>query len=269
MKAFSTARTLTAVTLFLVAGSPGILLGQNSNTGEIRGLVTDASGAAIPGVEVTLADILTGVSTRVTTNSSGAYDAPTLLPGTYSISFAKTGFATLVRNGVTLGVQVISEDASLSVGGVTQEVTVIASTPLVQTETSESSTTISATEATTLPNVGMSWFAYTNLLPGTAPAVTASNGNNGGNSMSVNGSAPYTSSWLINGATAMFTADNNNPDVVGNVPMDGIAEVKADTNSYSAAYGNGSSVFNVITKAGTNRWHGSLFEYVQNTAFNT
>ena len=66
----------------------------------------------------------------------------------------------------------------------------------------------------------------------------------------------------------MFTADNNNPDVVGDVPIDSIAEVKADTNSYSAAYGNGSSVFNVMTKTGTNRFHGSLFEYVRNTVFN-
>jgi len=268
MKAFSKGRTLALAILVLVAGSSSLLLGQNSNTGEIRGFVTDTTGAAMPDVTVTFANVLTGINTRVTTNSSGTYDAPTLMPGTYSITFAKSGFTSFVKNGVTLGVQVIEENASLEVGAVTQEITVTAPTPLVQTETSETSTTISATATTTLPNVGRSWFAYTNLLPGTAPALTATNGNNGGNGMSVNGSAPYTESWLINGATAMFTADNNNPDVVGNVPIDGIAEVKADTNSYSAAYGNGSSVFNVMTKTGTNQFHGTLFEYDQNTVFN-
>jgi Carboxypeptidase regulatory-like domain len=168
MKAFSTARMLAWVTLFLVAGSSSLLFGQNSNTGEVRGLVTDASGATIPDVQVTLTDLLTGVSTRVATNSSGAYDAPTLMPGTYSISFAKTGFATLVRNGVSLGVQVIKEDASLAVGAVTQEITVTGATPLVQTETSESSSTLSTGAVYNLPNVSMQWYNLANLLPGTA-----------------------------------------------------------------------------------------------------
>jgi hypothetical protein len=66
----------------------------------------------------------------------------------------------------------------------------------------------------------------------------------------------------------MYTADNNNPDIIGDLPMDSIAEVKADTNKYGAEYGNGSSVFNIITKTGTNQWHGSLFEFDQNTAMN-
>jgi hypothetical protein len=266
MKAFLTSRMLTLVIVFLVAGSSGLLLGQNSNTGEIRGFVTDTSGAAMPDVTVTFANVLTGVSTKVTTNASGTYDAPTLIPGTYSITFSKTGFTSFVKNGVTLGVQVVEEDASLSVGTVTQQITVTAPTPLVQTETVESSTSISSNTVVDLPNVGMTWYNYANLLPGTAPGQVSFNA--GGNSMSVNGSAPYTSNWLINGAAAMFTADNNNPDIVGNVPMDSIREVKAETNSYSAAYGNGSSVFNVITKTGTNRWHGSLFETDQNTSFN-
>lgn len=252
--------------LFLMGGSTGILFGQNANTGEIRGAVTDVTGAAMPAVGVTLTDVLTGVSTRVTTNSSGNYDAPTLIPGNYSITFTKNGFTTFIRNGITLGVQVVEVDAKLAVGQVSQRVTVTAATPLVQTQTSESSASFSAKTVTSLPNVGMTWYNYANLLPGTAPGSVSFNA--GGNSMSVNGSAPYTTSWLINGASAMFTADNNNPDIVGNVPMDSIAEVKATTNSYSAEYGNGSSVFNVITKTGANQWHGSLFEFVQNTSLN-
>ena len=116
MKAFSTARMLALATVFLVAGSCSLLLGQNSNTGEIRGFVTDTSGAAMPDVTVSFTNVLTGINTRVTTNSSGTYDAPTLLPGTYSITFSKTGFSSFVKNGVALGVQVIEENASLEVG---------------------------------------------------------------------------------------------------------------------------------------------------------
>jgi hypothetical protein len=266
MKNFLRLRIFALVILFLIAESGGILLSQNANTGEIRGIVTDASGAAMPDVDVTITNVLTGVSTRVTTNSSGTYDAPTLFSGTYSITFSKNGFRTFTRKGITLGVQVIEVDARLSVGAVSQHVTVTAATPLVQTQTSGSSTSLSAKEVYNLPNVGMTWYTYPNLLPGTAPGTVSFNA--GGDSMSVNGSAPYTSNWLVNGAAAMFTADNNNPDIVGNTPMDSIAEAVANTNSYSAEYGNGSSVLNVITKTGTNQWHGSLFEFVQNTSLN-
>jgi hypothetical protein len=267
MKALLTSKVLTLLAVFLLAGSSCLLLGQNANTGEIRGFVTDSSGAAVPDTEVTFTNVLTGVSTRVTTNTSGTYDAPTLLPGTYSITFAKTGFNTLVRNGITLGVQVIEENASLAVGAVTQKITVTAETPLVQTETSESSASVTSTAIYNLPNVGMNWFTLTNLLPGVAPGYSWAQPAIEGNGMAVNGSAPYTSNWLINGSWDMFTADNNNPTSA--VPLDSIAELKADLNSYSAAYGNGSSVFNVMYKTGTNQWHGSLFEYAQNTDFNT
>ncbi|HXX22247.1 MAG TPA: TonB-dependent receptor [Terriglobia bacterium] len=265
MKRVIALRILALEILLLVGGSTGILLSQNANTGEIRGLVTDPSGAVVPGVEVTFTNVLTGVSTRTTTNASGIYDAPTLLSGTYSITFSQNGFRTFIRNGITLGVQVVEVNATLSVGSVSQEVTVTAATPLVQTATSESSASLSAKEVYDLPNVSMQWYSYTNLLPGVAPgAINAF----GGTNTSVNGSAPYTSNWLVNGGTAMWSADNNNPDVVNDTPMQSIAEIKAETNNYSAAFGNGSSVFNVITKTGTNEWHGSLFEYVQNTSLN-
>jgi hypothetical protein len=271
MKTFSALRilTLAVLVLFVEAGWSGILFSQNSNTGEIRGLVTDPSGAVIPGVEVTTTNLLTGVNTRTTTNADGMYDAPTLLLGTYSITFLKTGFDTFIRKGVTLGVQVIEVNATLSVGAVSQQITVTAATPLLQTATSETSTTLSTTEVYELPNVGMNLYNWQNLMPGTAPGSINDGGSYyGGSQASVNGSAPFTSNYLVNGSSAMFSDDNNNPDVVNDTPLDSIAEVKANTGSFSAEYGRGSSVFNVITKTGTNQWHGSLFEYVRNTSLN-
>jgi Carboxypeptidase regulatory-like domain len=264
MKSLVTSRIVTLVILFVVAGPAGILLSQNANVGEIRGVVTDTSGAPIPGVQVAIRDVLTGVITPVTTNSSGTYVAPTLISGNYSVTFAKKGFNTFTRTGITLGIQVVEVDARLSVGAMTQHVTVTAPTPLVESQTSEISSTISSKAVMNLPNVGMTWYYFADLIPGAAPG-----GNNfQGSGVSINGSAPFTSTWLINGTSAMFTADNNNPDVVGNVSMDSIAEVKVNTNSYDAQYGNGSSVFNTITKTGTNQWHGSLFEFDENTAMN-
>lgn len=164
-------RAFAVALVVLMPGSAGILLSQNASTGEIRGLVTDPSGAVVPGVEVTFTNVLTGVSTGTTTNASGLYDQPTLLPGTYSITFSKNGFNTFIRRGITLGVQVIEVNATLSVGAVSQRVTVTGATPLVQTATSESSTSLSAQEVMNLPNVSMQWYTYTNLMPGTAPGA--------------------------------------------------------------------------------------------------
>jgi hypothetical protein len=265
MKRLVASRILSLVILLLVAGSTGILLSQNANTGEIRGIVTDQSGAVVPGVAVTFTNVLTGVTTRTTTNASGLYDAPTLMSGTYSTTFSKIGFRTFTRRGITLGVQVVELNATLSVGAVSQQVTVSGATPLVQTATSESSTSLSAQEVYDLPNVGREWYTYTNLLPGTAPGTLE---RFGGAESSVNGSAPFTSSYLLNGVNTTYTADNTIAEVVGDTPLGAIAQVKADTNSYNAAYGNGSSVFNVIAKTGTNQWHGSLFEFVETTSLN-
>ena len=257
-------RILSCLVVLLVTGSAVSLFGQNANTGEINGTVTDTTGAVIPGVSVAIENVQTGVTSTVTTNSSGVYDAPTLLPGTYSIRFAKKGFSTFIRTGITLGVQTIAVDAQLKVGAVAQRVTVSGATPLLQTQSSESSTSLSSHKIMNLPNGGMSWYNLQSVLPGVAPGAT----NYGGAAMSVNGTEPFSENWLINGSTDTFAANNNNPDIVGNVPMDSIGEVKVSTNNFSAQYGNGPSVFNVITKSGTNHWHGSLFEFIQNTAFN-
>jgi len=253
------------VVFLLFTGSAVLVFGQNARTGEIRGTATDMSGAVIPDTNVTITNVQTGVSTKVVTDSGGVYDAPVLLPGIYSIAFIKNGFATYVREGVVLGVQVIAIDAQLHVGTVSQQVTVNAPTPLVKTETSENSTALTAGMVTTLPNVGRSWFNFDVLLPGVSPGTVVGIGT--GVRMAVNGAAPFHYNWLINGASDIFAYDLN-PDVAGDEPLDSISEVHADTTNFSAQYGNGSSVFNVMTKTGTNQWHGTLFEFVQNTDLN-
>lgn len=264
MKRMHVLRISTLLAFLLVSGSSAQLFSQNANTGEINGTVTDTTGAVVPDVNVNITNVQTGVTSTVTTNSSGVYDAPTLLPGTYSLKFVKQGFTTFVRTNVNLGVQTIAIDAQLQVGAVSQQVTVTSATPLLQTQSSDSNTELASHEIANLPNASMSWYNFQDVLPGVAPGSTGY----GGSSMSVNGTEPFSENWLINGSTDTFQANNNNPDIVGNVPMDSIAEVQAETNNFSAQYGNGPTVFNVITKSGTNKWHGSLFEFIQNTAFN-
>lgn len=109
---------------------------QNANTGELKGTVTDASGAVVPGATVSIRNVQTGVVTPTTTNQSGLYDVPFLAPGNYTVTFSKEGFRGFVREGIVLQIQTLEVSGTLQVGSATQEVVVNATTPLVETETS-------------------------------------------------------------------------------------------------------------------------------------
>ena len=111
--------------------------GQNANTGEIKGAVTDPSGASVPGVAVSVKDIQTSVVTSTTTNQAGLYDVPLLTPGNYSIRFSKSGFKDFVREGIVLHIETLEISATLQVGAASEEVLVSAAAPLVETETTD------------------------------------------------------------------------------------------------------------------------------------
>ncbi|MGH7867599.1 MAG: carboxypeptidase-like regulatory domain-containing protein, partial [Candidatus Dormibacteraceae bacterium] len=151
----------SVVVAFLLVMSLTPALGQNRNAGEIRGTITDPTGARVPGARVTIRNTSTGVTTQVIADTTGGYDAPSLEPGEYSIEFSERGFTTLVRNGITLHVEAITVNARLEVGSANQRVTVTAGVPLVQTETSDRRATITAQTINALPNVGRSWFDLT------------------------------------------------------------------------------------------------------------
>lgn len=234
-------------------------LAQNRNAGEIRGTVLDSSGAAIPEVTVTITNTLTGVKRQVKTAADGVYTAPFLEPGTYSIAFAKEGFKSYVRSGVVLHVQTITIDATLDIGMVTEQITVSEAAPLVQTETSERRSTVTAQEVSALPLVGRGWYDLTLLLPGVngGGSQTAS-----GQGVGVNGTGSFQINWLIDGGVGTFPVSQN-ADFI-QTPLEAIAEINFSTSNFGAEYGAGVAVFNVITKSGSNQFHGSLFEFIQN-----
>jgi hypothetical protein len=246
----------------LLAMWPALTVAQNRNAGEIRGTVLDATGAAVPDVTVTLTNTLTGVSREVKTGPTGVYDAISIDAGTYSIAFSKEGFKKYVRSGVDLHVETITVDAVLELGSLSQEVTVAGAAPLVQTETSERRSTLTTQAITELPNVGRGWYSFTGLLPG----VNGGRGNDAsGEGIGVNGTTSYQANWLIDGGVGTYPVSQN-PDEL-QVPLDAISEISFSTSNFSAEYGTGVAVFNVITKSGTNQFHGSLFEFIQNDAF--
>ncbi|MFZ0595003.1 MAG: TonB-dependent receptor [Bryobacteraceae bacterium] len=249
----ATTRTLLVTLFMLCAANSG--RAQNAGAGEIRGTVTDPSGAMIPGVRVTLVEIDTGVTKQLTTNASGIYDAVSILPGTYRLTFTKEGFKELVRDGVVLNVGAITVDAQLTVGGYTQQVEVTGEATMLKTETGEQGLTLQKDTMAQLPNVGQDWTNFTKVLPG----VTGT-----GASVSVNGNMPYNSNFLTDGGAITYPQSSN----VDTAIFETVAEVQMNTSSFDAQYGIGGSVFNQISKSGTNRFHGAAYEYIENNFFN-
>ena len=132
-------RCSIALAIFLFAS---LAFTQNTNSGNIRGTVTDATGAVLPGVTVTVEDIDKGVTTTYVTDGSGLYDTGSIVPDHYTLTFTKDGFSTFVRGPITLRVQTLTVDGSLKVGATTQTVRVTTDVPLLQTETGAQSTTL-------------------------------------------------------------------------------------------------------------------------------
>ena len=239
---------------------------QGRQSGEIRGTVTDPSQAVVEGVKVTVTNVATGVSLKATTDADGVYDVPYVQPGEYTVTFAKDAFKTLTRSGITLNLQAITVNGTLQVGTASENVTVSGDAPLVQTESAEKNTTFNADFVNSSPSLNRNWQDLFAAVPGINPGSgESSTGGNSGN-VGVNGQSRYMSSWQVDGGTAMF-GQSSNPNYVS-TPIETIQEVSIGTANFGAEHGNGLSVFNVITKSGTNKFHGSAYEYIQNDALN-
>src|ERR1035441_6589484 len=274
-KGFERGGSLPAVTRALAASllimvcMAGLGFAQNVNSGEIRGTVTDPSGAVIPGVAVTLLNTNTGVSTELVTNSAGLYDAVSILQGAYKITFVKEGFQKLTREGITLAVGAMSVDVQLTVGAAQQEVVVTGTVAALKTETAEQSLNITAETMAALPNVNQDWGNFVKLVPGATGAASAGQGSSGtsnpGVGMAINGTLPFYSSYLVDGASIRMPHSANNDSTI---TFENIAELQINTSAFSSQYGGGGDVFSVISKSGGNAWHGSAYDYFQNDALN-
>ena len=257
--------------LYLLICVAGFSFAQNSNSSDIRGTATDASGAVLPDVTVTVVNNETGVSRVFVTNSDGLYDTNSILPGTYTVTFTKEGFQRLVKNSIVLQVGLVTVDGAMKVGSVTEEVVVTSNLPLLKTEDAQVSNTLSTQQLTNLPNVDPAngWTYLLKLLPG---ATSTPGGTNGGGSgdqnpgvdQAVLGTMPYFSSYLVDGGSIWLPHSAN----IDSGQSETVAEVNVITSTASAQYGGGGNVFNVISKSGTSQFHGALYEYFQNDDLN-
>ena len=255
---------ITMLALGLIVAGTHNTLAQNANSGEIKGTVTDTSNAVVAGASVKILNVDTGVVATSVTNSDGIYDVPSVPPGSYTLTFSAPGFRDAVRSGIVLHVGTIAVDASLSVGAASQEVVVNADVSQLQTEDSGQHTDFDTKAVQDAPTVGGIWYnELTNVLPGVNGGGSQ---DASGQGVGVNGTQGYSASFLLEGSTATqprdANASNNYP------PIDAIGEVNVNTANYGAQYGNGVASFNVLLKSGTNRFHGSAFEFIQNDAFN-
>jgi len=271
MKSFI--RCILVFSLLLVTVT--FVMAQSRNTGEVRGLVTDSSGAALPGATVTLTNIETGEVKTFVTNGQGLYDTVSTPTGTYNIAFTANGFKRLVQGPVLVQVNVITENAALEIGQATETVNVTAEgAPLLETETSKQGAILEAKTIGELPQIGAGitgndWANFNIFLPGasSAPSQPVSEGSgayNAGDAVSINGNLPNYANYLQDGGVVQLPVSNN----VDNTLFEAVQEVQVTTSSFSAEYGIGGAVFNQITKGGTNTWHGSGYEYWQNDILN-
>lgn len=270
-KAISRLRMLSSRTTLLLAGAILFFrtvsgVAQNRTLGEISGTVTDSAGARIPNAQILLTNTLTSVNTETRANSDGVYDVNTLVPGTYTISISKENFKTFVSKNILLRAEAIGVNAVLEVGSVNQQVTVAAAATLLETQSPEQRTDVSSELVLELPNVGLSELSYEALLPGVAPAGIGggANGLNDNSWVAVNGTQANTQNWTMDGGTRTVPTQG----LAGaTIPNEAIAQINYLTGNFGAEYGNGFASFNVTTKNGSNQFHGSLFEYVQNNIF--
>lgn len=253
------------------------LAAQTSATGALSGTVTDASGAVVPNATVTATSLDTGQARNATAGADGTYRFTLLPPGNYRVRIEATGFKPIEVPSATVSVtETAVLDRSLEVGAQTQTVTVESEVVAVQTESSALGTIATSRTVTELP---LNTRNYTNLLAmsaGVSGSVSdATQIGKGATNMQVNGANNNQNTYLLNGMVEnSFTATSEVSDgvFIGNFAMpnpDAIAEFKIQTSSYDAGYGrNPGANVNVITKSGTNDFHGSAFEFFRNTALN-
>ncbi|MBO0798219.1 MAG: TonB-dependent receptor, partial [Blastocatellia bacterium] len=239
--------------------------------GTISGNIVDQTGALVPGAKVTATESGTGFSREVVSDSHGQYVIPNLRPTQYTLTVEATGFEKFVQQNVPLlANQAATVDVKLRVGSPLETVVVNEAAPLINTTTQTLSDVIERERIVELPLNGRNAVETMNLIAGVSgvstPATTGQGQLPGSSTVNINGSRDNQTSYALDGAN--FLDQYYNVNVPFPFP-DSLQEFSVQTNNYSARYGeNAGGVVNVVTKSGTNQYHGDLFEFVRNRVFN-
>ena len=233
-------------------------------TGDIQGTVLDAAGASVAQAKITVKNIATGASRTVIANDAGEFTAAQLDVGSYLVTVEKDGFKSftqtvVVRDGEKTRIQV-----QMQVGNVAETVNVEASAlPTLDVATAQLSDSLNSQEVLALPNLARDPVVYATLSPGTVP-VSVNNPFLGAGSFNSNGSRGRSNNITLDGVTATDVSVTGESGAA--FTMDSVGEVKIITNNFDAEFGrNSGSQVQIITKGGSNAYHGSVYEYFQNS----
>jgi len=253
------------------------LLAQSSGTGALTGTVTDMTGAVIPNVTVTVTSAETNQSRSVTTGSDGSYKITLLPPGSYNVRFTANGFKATEVPSISIGVtETPVLDRSLEVGQQTEQVTVEAQAETLQRASSTLGTTVGTATVSSLPLANRNFTQILGLSAGTNVAANnATAFGKGTMDISVNGNDPGQNNFQMDGVAVNNIANlgsANDTGIYGGISIpnpDSIQEFKIQTSTYDASYGrNPGANVNVVTKSGTNSFHGTAFEFFRNAQMN-
>jgi hypothetical protein len=254
------------------------LLAWGGTTGSISGTVKDGTGKMVPGAAIHIREVRTGAAYDAKSDNKGHYTLPVLLVGEYELEIRAPGFNTYQRDDIVLDTNAaLTEDATLAVGNVAETVSVTDNALHVETVNSQMGEVISGRQMTSVP---LNMRSYTDLLalqPGVAPetsitadtvqdvgaTVLSPSGTLNAGTISVNGQREFANVFIVNGSNAEEDV-NEGTAIIPN--LDSIAEFRVITNNFDAEYGEYSGgQIHVVTKSGTNNFHGGLFEFLRNT----
>jgi hypothetical protein len=257
-------------TFFLVLATVGALAQGVGSSGRIRGTVTDASGAVLPSVSVTIVDPETGFQRSATTDPSGQFQTTGLPPATYNVTAQHAGFATEIRRGLTVGVgQTLYVDFQLKVSQVSVQVEVTDEPPVVETERGSQANSVPERYIMDLPIDRRDYLTFTLLMPGVSNSTTITDNadfrvkQTPQSGLSFYGSNGRGNSVTVDGGEANDEAGG----VRLNVSQDAAQEFQINRSNYAADLGGASGAsINIVTKSGTNSLHGGLFGFFRNDA---
>jgi hypothetical protein len=249
-------------------------------SGAITGIVTDSTGAVIPGALVTVLNQETNVPMTALTDESGSFTVPYLAPGIYTVNVEKTnsGFARASRTNVSVSTaQTIKLEIALQAGGAADTVTVTADAAALQTTNATVAGQVNERVVQVLPNITHNPFAYATLQAGVIPRGAFNNAQNTfsfgigidgrrqASAISINGGSAFSNDIILDGVSVQGSAWNEAAVLPS---QESLQEVKTVVNNYTAEYGRAQGVIIFTTKGGSNEWHGSGFWRIRNEALN-
>jgi len=250
--------------VFFLSAAAAVLQAQNA---QITGRVADPSGAVVPSAEVSVTNVDTGDRRSTSTNEQGYYTVLFLIPGNYQVQVQRQGFRAASRTGVRLQVdQVARLDFTLEVGGVTEAVDVVGAAPLVESETSSLGQVVNNKSIVEMPLNGRNAWHLVQLTAATVFVGGIGDAREIPVASMAGGRAFSQMLWVDGGSVQKSAIDRSMAELA---PMvDAVEEFKVITNNYAAEYGRSTGgVFTAVTKSGTNQFHGTLFEFLRNNAF--